>query len=92
MCEKHDHAAEAPDHSHDHGHSHGDSHGHSHGSANADSETSAECPVMAGSFADKAEAEQQGLVRDYKGTRYYLCCAGCGPLFDADPEKYALAN
>lgn len=51
----------------------------------------AECPVMIGSTVVKADAEAAGLVRDYEGTRYYLCCAACGPRFDADPAKYAAA-
>ena len=34
-------------------------------------------------------AEAQGLFRDYKGKRYWFCCAACGPLWDADPDKYA---
>lgn len=46
---------------------------------------------MRGSFVSKADAEAQGLVREYEGTTYYLCCAGCGPLFDADPAKYVAA-
>lgn len=25
---------------------------------------------------------------DVKGTRYYFCCAGCKPKFDANPDKY----
>lgn len=49
----------------------------------------AECPVMTGSTVVKADAEGAGLFRDYEGTRYYFCCAACGPLFDADPAKYA---
>nr|WP_172802053.1 YHS domain-containing protein [Agrococcus carbonis] len=51
----------------------------------------AECPVMVGSTILKADAEAAGLVRDYEGTRYYLCCAACGPLFDAEPAKYVSA-
>ncbi|MCG7284755.1 YHS domain-containing protein [Cellulomonas sp. ACRRI] len=51
----------------------------------------ATCPVMAGSAVVKSVAEAQGLFRDYKGQRYWFCCAGCGPLFDADPEKYTAA-
>ncbi|MCI0156522.1 YHS domain-containing protein [Leifsonia shinshuensis] len=51
----------------------------------------AECPVMQGSLVVKADAEAAGLYRDYEGTRYYLCCAGCGPKFDADPARYATA-
>jgi len=49
----------------------------------------AECPVMKGSTVVKATAEAAGLVRDYDGNRYWLCCAGCGPAFDADPARYA---
>ncbi|WP_311199886.1 hypothetical protein [Brachybacterium paraconglomeratum] len=51
----------------------------------------ATCPVMEGRPVVKSTAEAAGLFRDYEGTRYWLCCAGCGPLFDADPQKYAAA-
>lgn len=51
----------------------------------------AECTVMRVSFIEKREAVAQGLFRDYQGERYSLCCAGCGPRFDADPEKHVLA-
>ncbi|WP_312182932.1 YHS domain-containing protein [Arthrobacter sp.] len=47
------------------------------------------CPVMAGSPVSKTAAEAAGLYRDYEGERYYFCCAGCGPAFDADPARYA---
>ena len=40
----------------------------------------------------EAEAEVAGLYRDYKGERYWFCCASCAPLFDADPERYAYAS
>ncbi|AVL96137.1 MULTISPECIES: YHS domain-containing protein [Microbacterium] len=72
----------------------------SHGSVPADgrkdllapsAEQLAECPVMVGSTVVKADAEAAGLYRDYEGTRYYFCCAACGPLFDADPAKYVTA-
>ncbi|MGW3510196.1 YHS domain-containing protein [Streptomyces sp. NPDC000994] len=49
------------------------------------------CPVMAGTPVVKSVAEAQGLFRDYNGGRYWFCCASCGPLFDADPAKYATA-
>lgn len=49
------------------------------------------CPVMAGTPVVKAVAEAAGLFRDYNGERYYFCCAGCGPAFDADPERYVKA-
>lgn len=70
---------------------------HSHGAVTADgrkdllappTEELAECPVMVGSTVVKADAEAAGLFRDYEGARYYFCCAGCGPRFDADPAKY----
>ncbi|WP_402839774.1 YHS domain-containing protein [Microbacterium sp. GXS0129] len=49
-----------------------------------------ECPVMGGTVVP-AQAEAAGLFRDYDGTRYYFCCAGCAPRFDADPARYAAA-
>ncbi|MEV7527643.1 YHS domain-containing protein [Agrococcus lahaulensis] len=83
----HDHNHDHSNHE-DHSHSHSATDAHGHGAAAGDI---AECPVMAGSTVLKADAEAAGLVRDYEGTRYYLCCAACGPLFDADPAKYATA-
>lgn len=56
------------------------------GAANDDLTT---CPVMVGSPVSKKAAEAAGLFRDHEGQRYYFCCAGCGPAFDADPAKYA---
>lgn len=50
----------------------------------------AECPVMVGTPVVKADAEATGLYRDHRGQRYWLCCAGCGPRFDADPDRYAV--
>ena len=50
----------------------------------------AECRVMPGSMVDKADAEAAGLFRDHEGERYWFCCAACGPLFDADPARYAV--
>ena len=52
----------------------------------------ATCPVMVGSTVVKSVAEAAGLYRDYEGQRYWLCCAGCGPAFDADPARYATAS
>ncbi|HEX6953498.1 MAG TPA: hypothetical protein VF156_01350 [Agromyces sp.] len=49
-----------------------------------------ECPVMPGSMVAKADAEAAGLFRDHEGERYWFCCAACGPLFDADPARYAV--
>jgi len=64
---------------------------HQHGTTTTEASDTAECPVMRGNTVNKADAEAQGLVREYKGEKYYLCCAACGPLFDADPEKYVSA-
>lgn len=44
---------------------------------------------MPGNPVDKAEDEEEGLVRGDNGTRCYLCCADCAPLWDADPARYA---
>lgn len=52
---------------------------------------SAECPVMPGRFVAKAKAEARGWVREYAGRTYWLCCAGCGPKFNADPARFAMA-
>nr|WP_035770263.1 YHS domain-containing protein [Arthrobacter castelli] len=53
-----------------------------------DADEVAECPVMKGTQVIKADAEEEGLVRDYHGRRYYLCCDTCAPMFDADPDLY----
>lgn len=73
-------------HEHSHSHSHDVQHG-----GDLDPDEVAECPVMPGSMVVKAEAEDEGLVRDYDGKRYYLCCDACGPMWDADPARYAEA-
>ncbi|WP_182357658.1 YHS domain-containing protein [Tomitella gaofuii] len=49
----------------------------------------AACPVMAGTPVVKAQAEAAGYFCDHNGQRYWFCCAACGPLFDADPDRYA---
>lgn len=51
----------------------------------------ARCPVIAGNQVIKTDAEAKGLYRDYEDQRYWLCCASCGPAFDADPAKYSAA-
>lgn len=90
MCEAHNHDA-APVHEHSHSEAaSAEGHCHTHSVATAD-DSAAECPVMRGNYVGTADAEASGLVRDYDGTRYYLCCAACGPMFDADPEKYLVA-
>lgn len=66
------------------------SHDHHHPAPEA--ERLVHCPVMPDNLVDPARAEQQGFYRDYEGTRYWFCCAGCVPLWDADPERYARAT
>jgi len=39
----------------------------------------------------KSPQEAYGYV-DYKGTRYYICCAGCMPKMQKDPATYATKN
>ena len=92
----HDHAGHDHDHAghdhagHDHDHDHA-GHDHAHTPVDAAAEDVAECPVMPGSMTVKAEAEAAGLVREYEGKTYYLCCNACATSFDADPGKYAVA-
>lgn len=35
----------------------------------------------------KATADK--MFADYNGNRYFFCCPGCKPKFNADPAKYA---
>lgn len=39
------------------------------------------CPVMGGKV-------DKNISYEYKGKRYYFCCASCVDNFKADPEKY----
>lgn len=82
-------------HGHHHDHDHG-GHEHSHTPAaedlaNAAGDDVTECLVMSGTPVIKPRAEAEGLYRDHDGQRYWFCCAACGPLFDADPERYVNA-
>lgn len=94
MAHDHDqHSGHGHDHSgHDHGsHEHHADDGrehHRHEPA-AGATNLVTCPVMPGNQVDASWAEERGLFRDYQGSRYWFCCAECGPLFDADPARYA---
>lgn len=46
------------------------------------------CPVQ-GFKIDIAEATKTRMYTDYKGRRYFFCCAGCPETFKANPAKYA---
>jgi Cu2+-exporting ATPase len=66
-------------------------HGHDHTSPaalNAADDDLAVCPVMPSNVVVKRDAEEAGFYRDYEGQRYWFCCGGCGPRFDADPERF----
>lgn len=63
--------------------------GNSNKSNSADSRSV--CPVM-GSPVDTKQAEIKGLVREYKGKKYYFCCDGCPEKFEKDPESYINKN
>jgi Cu2+-exporting ATPase len=71
-------------HHHDHDHT-------SPHAVTARDEDLAVCPVMPSNVVVKQEAEAAGFYRDYEGERYWLCCGGCGPRFDADPDRYSTA-
>jgi len=47
------------------------------------------CPVMKGGKVDMAQALKTKMYADYKGNRYFFCCAGCPDAFKKNPEKYA---
>ena len=44
------------------------------------------CPVTQEKIASVKDAAGSST---YKGKTYYFCCAGCKPMFDKDPAKYA---
>lgn len=47
------------------------------------------CPVMTSNWVNIADALKKKMYTDYKGRRYFFCCASCPPAFKKDPEKYA---
>jgi YHS domain-containing protein len=47
-----------------------------------------ECPVMPDHKVDIKKATKSKMFADYKGRRYFFCCAGCVPAFNKEPEKY----
>ena len=44
------------------------------------------CPVTKEKIASVKDAAGSST---YKGKTYYFCCAGCKPMFDKNPAKYA---
>lgn len=47
------------------------------------------CPIMTKSKVDIAKATKTKMFADYKGRRYFFCCAGCPEAFKANPAKFA---
>jgi YHS domain-containing protein len=47
------------------------------------------CAVMSSNKVNIAEATAKKSYADYKGHRYFFCCAGCPAAFKANPAKYA---
>lgn len=47
------------------------------------------CPIMADHKVNIAKATKEKMFADYKGRRYFFCCAGCKPAFNKNPGKYA---
>jgi YHS domain-containing protein len=46
------------------------------------------CPVMTSSDVVIKDATKKKMYADYKGRRYFFCCAGCPEAFKKNPEKY----
>jgi YHS domain-containing protein len=47
------------------------------------------CPIMKDHKVNVAKATKEKMFADYKGRRYFFCCAGCKPAFNKSPEKFA---
>lgn len=50
------------------------------------------CAVMPTMKVKIADATKSKMFADYKGRRYFFCCAGCPGAFKANPAKYAKAQ
>ena len=46
------------------------------------------CAVMPDDKVDVAKATKEKMFQDYKGRRYFFCCAGCPDAFKKNPGKY----
>ena len=47
------------------------------------------CAVQKGDMLNVADATAKHMYSDYKGRRYFFCCAGCPEAFKKDPAKFA---
>lgn len=48
-----------------------------------------QCAVMPSDKVDVAKATKDHMYADYKGRRYFFCCAGCPDTFKKDPAKFS---
>lgn len=62
-------------------------HDHPGGGGSSEEADKAVCPVM-NMPVSKREADTHGLIKIYKGKKYYLCCHTCTAMFDKNPEEY----
>jgi YHS domain-containing protein len=51
--------------------------------------TTISCAVMPANKVNIATATKKHMYTDYKGKRYFFCCAGCPEAFKANPAKFA---
>ena len=51
--------------------------------------TEVTCAVMGSHKVNVKEATSKKMFADYKGKRYFFCCAGCPAEFKKDSAKYA---
>jgi YHS domain-containing protein len=49
------------------------------------------CPVMPKNKVAIAKATKDKMFADWKGNRYFFCCAGCPDAFKKNPAKFAKA-
>jgi YHS domain-containing protein len=57
--------------------------------AAAKPKTEVKCPVMKMNKVNIVKATQKKMFADYKGRRYFFCCAGCPDAFKKDPVKWS---
>ena len=51
--------------------------------------TELHCAVQPDDKVNIKDATKKKMFADYKGNRYFFCCAGCPEKFKKNPAKYA---
>lgn len=54
--------------------------------------TEVKCAVMKEHSVNVKDATSKKMFADYKGRRYFFCCAGCPAAFNKEPAAYAKAD